>query len=100
MVSAYLLTHVSPFKEIAAERGMAAASEAMVGLLKASPVLTLGGQPQEGAHGGYSPPGERRTGGAGGKEKEGEEGSATVVYRKGRVYVNCTVRGAARRGVG
>lgn len=115
VVSAYLLAHVSPFKELAAARGPAAASDVMVQLLEASPVLTLGGPPKlpdvlEGVvvpppgGGGSSPPlpgaGRRRPspakqreggGGVGGEEGKGEDLS-TVVYRRGKVYAACTVR--------
>jgi hypothetical protein len=80
VVSAYLLSHVPPFKDVASERGMEAASNVMLQLLEASPVLTLGG-----------PPSQLLLQGARGGGGGGEEDLSTVVYRRGRPYVNCTV---------
>lgn len=107
---AFLLAHVSPFKEIAVERGMAEASDMMIQLLEASPVLTLGGPPSlaslpppvssaAGAERAVPSP-ERRRGGpveeaaataAGAGGGEGQD-SSTVVYQRGKVYAACTVR--------
>ena len=70
-VGMYLLTQVSPFKEVVEERGMEEAQRTMRRVLEASPVLVLGGREA-------------------GKEGE-EEGGAPMVYKKGSVYTAMTV---------
>ena len=72
-VGMYLLTQVSPFKEVVEERGMEEAQRTMRRVLEASPVLVLGGR-EEGKEG-----------------KDGEEGNVAMVYKKGSVYTAMTV---------